>query len=197
MKRMFLLAGACGMLSCLAAEPRNVPELMTTAKGEKVASVEQWEKVRAPELLATFTREVYGRRVVERPPQLSFERAEPDEVMMDGKALRKRIRVNYGGKYGKGTFVFTAFIPRQARPAPAFVLICNRKAADNIDPTRARKSASSSAATRPSPSGTATSPRTGTRVTAKASSPASRRPARARARTSGARSRPGPGARAA
>ena len=140
MKRMFLLAGVCGMLSCLAAEPKNVPELMTTEKGEKVASVEQWEKVRAPELLATFTREVYGRRVVERPPQLSFERAEPDEVMMDGKALRKRIRVNYGGKYGKGTFVFTAFIPRQARPAPAFVLICNRKAADNIDPTRARKS---------------------------------------------------------
>ena len=121
-------------------EPKDVPPLMKTSKGADVTTVEQWEKTRAPELLDTFTKQEYGRRVVERPPELSFETAEPDTVMMDGKALRKRIRVCYGGKYGKGSFVFTAFIPRQEKPAPAFVLICNRPAAANIDPTRKVKS---------------------------------------------------------
>ena len=140
MKKLFPVACACGMLSAFAVEPANVPALMTTAKGGQVTSVEQWEKVRAPELLETFTREEYGKRVVERPKDLTFELAEPDEVMMDGKALRKRIRVRYGGRYGKGSFVLTAFIPRQEKPAPAFVLICNRKAEDNIDPTRVKKS---------------------------------------------------------
>jgi SAM-dependent methyltransferase len=62
---------------------------MTTFKGEKVTTREQWEKVRAPELLAEFTREEYGRRPVERPKTLSFAAAEPDAVMMDGKAVSR------------------------------------------------------------------------------------------------------------
>ena len=123
-----------------APAPKDVPELMTTFKGEKVTTREQWEKARAPELLAEFTREEYGRRPVERPKNLSFAAAEPDAVMMDGKAIRKRVRVSYGGKYGTNEFTFTAFIPRQEKPAPAFILICNRSAADNIDPTREKKS---------------------------------------------------------
>ena len=123
-----------------APEPKDVPELMTTFKGEKVTTREQWKKVRAPELLAEFTREEYGRRPVERPKTLSFAAAEPDAVMMDGKAIRKRVRVSYGGKYGTNEFTFTAFIPRQEQPAPAFILICNRSAAENIDPTREKKS---------------------------------------------------------
>ena len=121
-------------LACLALaqgaaaglEPENVPDLMTTFKGEKITTVEQWEKVRAPELRAEFMREEYGRRPVERPKELSFALAEPDAEMMDGKAIRKRVRVSYAGKYGKGEFTFTAFIPKQQKPAPAFVLICNQ-----------------------------------------------------------------------
>ena len=135
-------------LACLALaqgaaaglEPENVPDLMTTFKGEKVTTVEQWEKVRAPELRAEFMREEYGRRPVERPKELSFALAEPDAEMMDGKAIRKRVRVSYAGKYGKGEFTFTAFIPKQQKPAPAFVLICNRPPDENIDPAREKKS---------------------------------------------------------
>ena len=121
-------------------KPENVPELMVTFAGENVTTREQWEKVRAPELLEEFTREEYGRRPVERPAALAFEKAAPDQVMMDGKAIRKRIRVMYAGPYGGGAFVFTAFIPKQAKPAPAFILICNRSPDDNIDPERKVKS---------------------------------------------------------
>ncbi|MBO7545281.1 MAG: hypothetical protein J6T19_01040, partial [Paludibacteraceae bacterium] len=55
-----------------APYPKDVPDLMTTFTGEKVTRREQWEYERAPELLAEFTREVYGRRPVERPKTLSF-----------------------------------------------------------------------------------------------------------------------------
>ena len=116
--------------------PENAPELMKTFVGEKVSTREQWEKVRAPELLKEFSQEEYGARPVERPATLTFEKAEPDAVMMDGKAVRKRIRVMYAGPYGDGAFVFTAFIPRQTKPAPAFLLICNRPPDENINPTR-------------------------------------------------------------
>ena len=141
MKTKIMIAMAAGFsVAVSAAQPENVPELMTTFGGEKVSTLEQWETIRAPELLKEFTNEEYGKRPVERPPALVFEKAEPDKVMMDGKAIRKRIRVMYAGSYGGGTFTFTAFIPRQQKPAPAFLLICNRKPSENIDPERQVKS---------------------------------------------------------
>ena len=123
-------------------EPRDVPELMVTKAGDKVTDVATWEKVRRPELLDVFLENEYGRRPVERPDTLAFETAEPDKPMMDGKAIRKRVRASWKGPYGSQSFVFTAFIPVSAkeRPAPGFILICNRPAAANIDPERVKRS---------------------------------------------------------
>ena len=126
-----------------AVEPKGVPELMTAFDGKtKIETVAQWEGVRAPELLERFTRCEYGRRPVDRPDTLAFELAEPDKLMMDGKAIRKRVRVSWKGPLASQSFVFTAFIPVTAkeRPAPGFILICNRPAAENIDPERVKKS---------------------------------------------------------
>ena len=139
-KAAVCLVGFLANAAAHGAAPENVPELMTAFDGTKISTVEQWETLRAPELLEEFTREEYGRRPVDRPKALAFENAEPDKVMMDGKAIRKRIRVMYAGPYGGSSFVLTAFIPRQDRPAPAFVLICNRDPAENIDPERNAKS---------------------------------------------------------
>jgi hypothetical protein len=115
---------------------------MVTKSGDKVTDVATWEKVRRPELLDVFLENEYGRRPVERPDTLTFETAEPDKLMMDGKALRKRVRVSWKGPLASQSFVFTAFIPVTAkeRPAPGFILICNRPAAANIDPEREQKS---------------------------------------------------------
>ncbi|MBQ1568388.1 MAG: acetylxylan esterase [Kiritimatiellae bacterium] len=136
MNCIFLAAAAA-----IAAEPVNVPELMKMESGETVASVEQWEKVRRPEIRRFFETDVYGRRPVERPPHLAFSTLEPDRTMMDGKAVRKRVRVEYGGAFGTNSFAFTAFLPKDApRPAPSFVLICNRDPKENIDPERVNKS---------------------------------------------------------
>ena len=123
-------------------EPRDVPELMVTKAGDKVTDVATWENIRRPELLDVFLENEYGRRPVERPDTLAFETAEPDRLMMDGKAIRKRVRASWKGPLAAQSFVFTAFIPVTAkeRPAPGFILICNRPAAANIDPERVKKS---------------------------------------------------------
>ena len=118
-------------------EPENVPELMKTFADDPVASVEDWEKVRKPELKKYFLENMYGERpAAAEKPDVSFSPEGPDKVMMDGKAVRKLVRVTYRGPYGTNSFVLTAFIPRQERPAPAFVLMCNRNAAKNINPDR-------------------------------------------------------------
>ncbi len=141
-----VLAGAflavCSSAS--AAVPSGVPALMTCEDGSSVTDVSAWEGRRRGEILEFFTREVYGRRPVGRPDGLRFERIEPDKVMMAGKAVRKRIRASWKGPHGMWSFGFTAFVPKAAavgrKPAPSFVLICNRPPDENIDPARVRKS---------------------------------------------------------
>ena len=104
-----------------------------------VADVTKWKGRRA-ELRALFEREVYGFRPAERPDDLRFEPAEPDCVMMDGQAVRKRIRASWKGPHADYDFTFTAFVPNRPGPHPSFLLICNRDPKENIDPTRWRKS---------------------------------------------------------
>ena len=137
------LAACAAALSLVAgaiefAVPQNVPPLFEPGVTPK--SEAGWRNTRRPELKKMLETEVYGHRPVERPPHLAFSAAEPDAVMMDGAAVRKRIRIEYGGRFGTNSFVCTAFIPRAQKPVPSFVFICNRPPAENIDPTRQVKS---------------------------------------------------------
>jgi hypothetical protein len=60
---------------------------------------------------------------------------------MDGKATRKQVKISYRGPGGEGSLKLVLFTPNDAKtPAPCFLLICNRPAAANIDPTREVKS---------------------------------------------------------
>ena len=115
----------------------KVPPLMKCADGTEVKDAETWEKKRRVEIKELLQREEYGFRPVERPEGLVFERVGEDRVMMDGQAVRTRIRASWKGTEGEGSFVFTAFLPTKAKkPAPSFVLICNRDPAEHIDPER-------------------------------------------------------------
>lgn len=144
MKSIKNIVSCSSVLSCAlgiaAPVPIGVPELMRCQDGTAVTSVEQWETKRRGEILEFYTREVYGRRPVDRPDGLTFTAAEPDKVMMSGKAIRKRVKASWTGPKGEWSFVFTAFVPKKEADAgvksPAFVLICNRPPDVNIDPER-------------------------------------------------------------
>lgn len=139
---LLFLSFSFGTVERVRAEsvPANVPELLRSESGRCISTVEDWERVRVPEIRDFFTREVYGRRPVDQPSHLVFSAAGPDRVMMDGAAVRKRIRIEYGGAYGTNAFVVTVFLPVGARrPMPSFVLICNRDPKENIDPDRVRR----------------------------------------------------------
>lgn len=140
MKMKLFLACLAGVCAIWARSPEKVPDMLALPEGGRAATREAWEAKCRPAILKFFLEDVYGVRPVERPPFLRFAPEGAARTMLDGRALRKRVRCTYGGKYGTNTFVFTAFIPKSGRPAPAFVLICNRTPEDNIDPERVKKS---------------------------------------------------------
>ncbi len=127
-----------------AAAETPLPALLVAQNGEKVSTPEQWKNRRA-EILEIFRSQVYGRNAVERPEKLSFKVTETDPKALDGKATRKAVTISYSGAGGagpteSGAIHLVLFVPNErAKPAPAFVLLCNREA-ENIDPTRAKKS---------------------------------------------------------
>ncbi len=89
--------------------PKNVPELMKTFAGADVKTRADWEKVRAPELLACFEREEYGKRpaAADERGRVSFETYRETEVF-GGKAVCRHVRVKYDGPNGKHVFPITA-----------------------------------------------------------------------------------------
>ena len=95
------------------------------------------------ETLDFFERNVFGRVPnAARHPIVSFGAIVPDTPAMDGRAVRRQIRVSFTGPGGGGHFDLLAFIPASAtpeRPVPAALLLCNRDPAENMDPERVRR----------------------------------------------------------
>ena len=121
-------------------EPENVPALLRTFGGSEVKTADEWEKVRAPEILDRYSRDVFGVRPKEtqEKSRVAFEVTDVREAM-DGKAVRKLVNVNFRAPEGELSFPVTVFIPKSRKPVPAFVFICNRPRS-NIDPDRIVKS---------------------------------------------------------
>ncbi len=147
-----VLAVACALPMLPAAEPVAVavaaapvdlklPDPLVTLGGEKVTTKEAWEKTRRTEVLELFRKNIYGRAPVGRPEGLKFEVIDSAPDAMEGKATRKQVKISWHGPGGEGSLKLVLFIPNGLnKPAPCFLLICNRPAAANIDPTRAVKS---------------------------------------------------------
>ena len=78
--------------------------------------------------LETFQTEVYGRRPVERPSEMTFEDVYPPEPFSrpnrNVDAVRRVVECRYRGPYGEDAFRITAFLPKDAKgPVPAFLFI--------------------------------------------------------------------------
>ena len=89
------------------------------------------------EMLEFLERHVFGRVPdAAKHPSLTFEEIAPDVPAMDGRAVRRRVRIRFVGPGGEGSIDVLAFVPAEAapgRPVPAALLLCNRDPAENMD----------------------------------------------------------------
>jgi hypothetical protein len=117
----------------------TLPEVLVTSDGRKVTSRRAWTKVRRPELLELFRKNVYG-RVPESPYSTSFKIVNTDKNSINGTATLKQVEITITTDDKELVIHMTMFTPnRNGKPAPLFLLIDNRGSA-NTDPTRKTKS---------------------------------------------------------
>ena len=100
----------------------QLPDPLVTLDGERVESVEAWRQVRRPELIRLFEQHEYGTM----PPAVaiqSVEQVTPDEPTLNGKAIRRQVRLVLGEGPESLTIQLLLYLPPSAlkEPAPAFL----------------------------------------------------------------------------
>ena len=97
-----------------------IPEILTSVCGQKIDSVEKWEKYRRPEIMTLFSNFVYGVRPVEKPDDLKFEViCEKDNFDGDESIKQKHVKVSFAGM----DIFFYAYYPKKEEKVPAVVYV--------------------------------------------------------------------------
>lgn len=141
---LLLVGGAvCAADEPYSADPAmpayRLPEALKFQNGKGVTTAEEWTKTRRDEVLELFRTHVYGRVPVTKYEQ-AFRVVNEDAKALDGKATLREVDIQISRGEKSLTIRVNLFVPNgPTKPAPAFVLICNR-GIENIDPTRKQKS---------------------------------------------------------
>lgn len=99
----------------------TLPDALTRANGQRVATAEAWRTGRRPELLDLFARYVYGRSA-SAPGGMRYVQRDVDRRALGGAAVRKQVSVLFTGAADGPRMDVLIYLPSGARgPVPAFV----------------------------------------------------------------------------
>src|SRR5208283_4007514 len=78
----------------------TLPDPLMLLNGKKVTTVKTWMEERRPELIQLFETYVYGRAMLGRPPEMTWEVVAQDRYGMGGKAITKTVKLYFAGNRG-------------------------------------------------------------------------------------------------
>ncbi len=101
----------------------TLPDIFTSNDGLKITSEDLWNKLRRPEIIELFLKNVYG-RVPETPYQEKFKVGYFDTQALGGTATQKEVEITIDADGESLAIHLTLFTPNDVKkPVPAFLLI--------------------------------------------------------------------------
>jgi len=102
----------------------DLPDPLVTDAGEAVTSVDEWVKIRRPEVLRLFQKQVYG-RTPDFKGQVQFKLEDEDRNYLEGTAIRKQvsIEITTGTETLKAQVLIYLPFCAVKEPAPVFTLL--------------------------------------------------------------------------
>lgn len=99
----------------------DLPELLTSQSGQKVTSVDQWEKIRRPEILKMFQTEMFGIQP-DTEVQVRFLVQKNIPNALSGKATLKEVDMIFSNAQGRQRVRLNLFLPNNSNgPVPIFL----------------------------------------------------------------------------
>ena len=102
----------------LPARP-EMPDPLTTLDGRRVATKEQWQSERRPELKTLFQHYMYG--YFPAAPKVTAKVERTDPKALGGKATLKEITLSFGGPDVPKVHLLLVVPNNRSKPAPVFV----------------------------------------------------------------------------
>lgn len=119
-------------------ENYTLPNLLIDNAGNKVTTVDAWEKIRRPEIIRLFEDYVYG-QVPTQFDDIRFRQVHEDNSALGGTATLKEVDIEVTRDGSSVTIHALMFIPNVAeKPVPAFLVI-NHRGMETMDVTRRNK----------------------------------------------------------
>lgn len=116
----------------------RLPEILITQDGRTVSTVDEWEKVRRPEIIRLFEDHVYG-QVPTEFDDIKFKIKNEDNKAMGGLATLKEVAITIFRNQKSATINLLIFTPNKVKkPAPMFLVI-NHRGIKTMDVTRESK----------------------------------------------------------
>jgi hypothetical protein len=101
--------------------PYKLPELLVAANGTRVQTVDQWMRIRRPELLKLYETEIYG-KVAANAPKVVWE-AGSETTALNGAASQKRVVGRIGAAADGPRINITIYTPAGAK-SPVPIVLC-------------------------------------------------------------------------
>ncbi|MCB9783047.1 MAG: acetylxylan esterase [Candidatus Omnitrophica bacterium] len=99
----------------------TLPDPLVLSNGEKVTDAKTWKEVRRPEILNLFAEEVYG-KTPEAPDLLRYQVIETSDEALDGKAIRKQVRIFFTQDKADPKMDLLIYLPKGAeKPVPLMI----------------------------------------------------------------------------
>jgi hypothetical protein len=118
----------------------KLPEVLLAGNGKTIATKEDWNKIRRPELMELFRTSIYG-RVPSTPYKIDFIVANQDTKAINGSATLKHVDITITAADKSLTVHLNLFVPNNVpKPVPAFLLV--NLGSRGLDPARKEKSES-------------------------------------------------------
>jgi hypothetical protein len=98
-----------------------LPDNLISNENKKITDVNQWEKIRRPEILELFKSEVYG-RIPDQDVEVKFKIVDVRKDALDGLAERKQIKIVFSGNEKELSADLLIYLPAERTGAvPLFV----------------------------------------------------------------------------
>lgn len=118
--RLFVFLTLVTSLPVAGLRGQDVPDVLRLTKGIKVKTVDEWERIRRPEILELFRSNMYGHSP-EKPDGLSFRVLSSDDAALGGKATRRQVRVYFDADTTVKMDILMYLPNSRQRPVPVFV----------------------------------------------------------------------------
>lgn len=104
----------------------TLPDVLTSFDGKQIKTIDDWEKIRRPEIVEFFEQNMFGEVPISgNPIKKSFKLISEDKTLLYGLCTRKDIQITFENEIGKVTMPLVLIVPNNVQKPVPVILLAN------------------------------------------------------------------------